>query len=242
MSLSDTFVDQPALEAATRDPYRNEKSIEFGFRARRFAEVQRLIQAILDEKGRCRHPRPWRHGSLLECRPGVHRSTTATGCASPWSTTKSRRSSGPISSTSSGAALPIPDLLRGRRFDLVHSNSVIEHVGVWRDMELFAANTRRLAPRYYVQTPNYWFAYEPHFRFPGFQYLPEPVRVRMIMRFALGFFSKVPDIEEARDIIHHHRLLSTRQMRGFSRTDGSSTRRSSGSTSRSSRCATSRHG
>jgi hypothetical protein len=32
------------------------------------------------------------------------------------------------------------------------------------------------------------------------------------MRFALGFFQRVGSLEEARDIIHHHRLLSTREM------------------------------
>ncbi|MDP3896894.1 MAG: class I SAM-dependent methyltransferase, partial [Mesorhizobium sp.] len=105
-----------------------------------------------------------------------------------------------------------PALFAGRSFDLVHSNSVIEHVGVWRDMEMFAANTRRLAQRYYVQTPNYWFPYEPHFRFPGFQYLPERVRAALIMRWSLGFFPRIMDRAEADDIIYHHRLLSTRQM------------------------------
>ncbi|WP_245417546.1 class I SAM-dependent methyltransferase [Aminobacter sp. AP02] len=106
-----------------------------------------------------------------------------------------------------------PRLFAGSQFDLVHSNSVIEHVGSWDRMCAFAENTKRLSSRYYVQTPNYWFPYEPHFRFPGFQYLPEKVRVALIMRYSLGFFRRIDDVAEARDIIHHHQLISTRQMR-----------------------------
>jgi hypothetical protein len=79
-------------------------------------------------------------------------------------------------------------------------------------MQMFAQNTRRLAPRYYVQTPNYWFPYEPHFRFAGFQYLPERLRAALIMRYSLGFFQRIADRAEADDIIYHHRLLSTAQM------------------------------
>ena len=105
-----------------------------------------------------------------------------------------------------------PDLLLDRGFDLVHSNSVVEHVGAWRDMQMSAANVRRLAPRYYVQTPNYWFPYEPHFRTVGFQYLPERMRVAMLQRFALGFYQKMSE-EDAWKVVRHHRLISTSQMR-----------------------------
>ena len=34
-----------------RDPYKNSKSVEFGFRAKRFEEIRSIIQTILDEKG-----------------------------------------------------------------------------------------------------------------------------------------------------------------------------------------------
>lgn len=201
----------PAALPVRANPYENRQSLEFRLRTRRVGKILSLIETILSEKGRCdildlggtetywliaedfvRRNRPRLSFTLVNVEDQQVRQRD-------------------LFDSIVGTATE-PGLLAGRRFDLVHSNSVIEHVGSWQGMEAFATNTRRLAPRFYVQTPNYWFPYEPHFRFPGFQYLPERVRVAMIMRRQLGFFPRINDRAEAENIVRHHQLLSTRQM------------------------------
>jgi 2-polyprenyl-3-methyl-5-hydroxy-6-metoxy-1,4-benzoquinol methylase len=78
-----------------------------------------------------------------------------------------------------GCDLPFPD----DEFDVAFSNSVIEHVPPERQA-LFAAEIRRVAHRYFVQTPNKWFLIEPHYQVPLFQFLP-----RRCQRFLNGHFS-----------------------------------------------------
>lgn len=82
-------------------------------------------------------------------------------------------------------------------FDIVHSNSVLEHVGRWDDMVSMANEIRRLAPRYFVQTPYFWFPIEPHARFPLLHWMPESWRYRIVMKRACGFWERQPDVGQA---------------------------------------------
>lgn len=74
-------------------------------------------------------------------------------------------------------------------FDVAFSNSVIEHMAPASQVA-FASEVRRVARRYYVQTPNYWFPVEPHYHLPGFQFLPEESRRWLNSRFTLGWQPK----------------------------------------------------
>jgi hypothetical protein len=98
-------------------------------------------------------------------------------------------------------------------FDIVHSNSVIEHLGSWRKMRQFSEEVRRLGHRYLVQTPNFWFPWEPHFGLPFFHFLPRPSRVALLMRRPCGFFDRCGDIWTALEAVDGVRLLDATMMR-----------------------------
>jgi Methyltransferase domain len=105
-------------------------------------------------------------------------------------------------------ALPFDD----NSFDIAFSNSVIEHVGDHADQKRMADEIRRVAARYWVQTPNYWFPLEPHYLVPGWQWLPTQLRVAILRRRTVGQLGRTPDPVEARAVVEHTRLLTRRQL------------------------------
>lgn len=97
-------------------------------------------------------------------------------------------------------------------FDLTHSNSVIEHVGMYSDMARFAAETARVGRAYYLQTPNFWFPLEPHYGVPFFHWLPAPTRLWCHTHMNVGF-AKRCGVDEAIARIDHTRIISRRLLR-----------------------------
>jgi hypothetical protein len=67
-----------------------------------------------------------------------------------------------------------------RSVDFIHSNSVIEHVGSWTDMNDMARELRRVGRAGWMQTPAWSFPIEPHFHTPFMHWFGAPMRARML--------------------------------------------------------------
>ena len=101
---------------------------------------------------------------------------------------------------------------RDQEFDALFSNSVIEHVGSMADQQRMASEIRRVAPRYFVQTPNRYFPLEPHFLLPLFQFYPRPLQIELVRRFSLGWMPRRPEYEDAEREVAQIRLMSGSEM------------------------------
>jgi hypothetical protein len=75
-----------------------------------------------------------------------------------------------------GCALPFRD----GSFDVVFSNSVIEHVGDAAKQARFATEVGRVGRAYWVQTPNRRYFLETHLLTPFVHWLPRAWQARMI--------------------------------------------------------------
>jgi ubiquinone/menaquinone biosynthesis C-methylase UbiE len=102
-----------------------------------------------------------------------------------------------------------------KSFSLVVSNSVIEHVGTIDDQKRMANEVKRVAQRYYIQTPNRYFPIEPHFLTPGFQFLPQWAKVWLVQHFRLGTYDIVKDRDHAVELVNEIRLMSGKEFRGM---------------------------
>jgi hypothetical protein len=110
-----------------------------------------------------------------------------------------------------GDARSMPEY-QDKEFDIVFSNSVIEHVGTFEDQARMAEEVRRVGQRYFLQTPNRFFPVEPHFLFPLFQFFPLWFKVLLIQNFNLGWRPRTQGYQAAKDLALSVQLLSKRQL------------------------------
>ncbi|MFG3200931.1 class I SAM-dependent methyltransferase [Streptomyces sp. NPDC048192] len=97
-------------------------------------------------------------------------------------------------------------------YDLVFSNSTIEHVGGPSQRRKFVAAVEQLAPLHWIQTPYRYFPVEPHFVAPGFQFLPLAARARLVRHWPL-VHSRPDSAESAMNAVIGIELLTRAEMR-----------------------------
>jgi hypothetical protein len=77
-------------------------------------------------------------------------------------------------------------------------------------MRQFSREVSRVADKYFVQTPNYWFPIEPHFMTLFFHWLPKPLRVWAMLKFSLGSEERRTTVDSAVRAVENARLLDKR--------------------------------
>jgi hypothetical protein len=107
------------------------------------------------------------------------------------------------------------DRFGDNEFEVIFSNSVIEHVGGLSDQRRVAGEIRRVGKRYFVQTPNRRFPVEPHTFFPFFQFLPVGLRIFLLRNLPLVYGGRIRDREEARRRVEGIRLMTGRELRAL---------------------------
>lgn len=100
-----------------------------------------------------------------------------------------------------------------KSFDICHSNSVIEHVGDFSRMELFASEMRRVSHSYYCQSPNYDFPIDPHFpSVPFFHKYPTALKAKMLRLLPIAYGGRAKTIEESYQMALSSCMLTCKQM------------------------------
>jgi predicted SAM-dependent methyltransferase len=102
-------------------------------------------------------------------------------------------------------------LCADKSFDVVFSNSVIEHLYTKSNQEKMANEIRRVGKYYFVQTPNKYFIIEPHYLLPGFQFLHPRIKYFLLTKTPLSR-GKFWDKQFAQQYIDEIRLLDKSEM------------------------------
>lgn len=116
--------------------------------------------------------------------------------------------------TVTGDACSLPESIRSARFDLVVSNSVIEHVGGHVQRQRFAEVVERSAARHWIQTPYRYFPVEPHWLFPCMQFLPLRIRAAITRHWPLSP-GRATNLRDAIENAASVELLSITEMRNY---------------------------
>lgn len=98
-------------------------------------------------------------------------------------------------------------------YDIVFSNSVIEHVGTWENQIRFAAEVRRAGKRLWIQTPAREFFIEPHYLTLFVHWFPKSVQRGVLRYFSLWGWLKQPSPAKVAATVDEIRLLTRAEVK-----------------------------
>jgi 2-polyprenyl-3-methyl-5-hydroxy-6-metoxy-1,4-benzoquinol methylase len=187
----------------------NPKSLGYKFRAKRLQEFEKLFFAqfsdlkkieILDVGGAAYF---WQHSALLS-HPGVRITLLNFNL---------EKTDSPALLSVQGDATNMQEFEDGS-FDLVFSNSVIEHLYTLKQQQKMASEILRVGKRYFIQTPNAYFPIESHYALPFAQYYPKGFLLFLLTKTKLSRFKKWSSAE-ASQYIAEIRLLNAQEMKSL---------------------------
>lgn len=98
--------------------------------------------------------------------------------------------------------------ISSKEYDVVFSNSVVEHVGTWSDQQAFAHEVRRVGKTLWIQTPAKECPIEPHYLAPFIHWLPKSTQKRLVRWLSVYGLLQRPSQSQADDFVDSIRLLS----------------------------------
>lgn len=101
------------------------------------------------------------------------------------------------------------------RFDLVFSNSLIEHVGGHQSFSKLAQVASKMAPRYLIQTPYRYFPIKPHWLLPDMQFMPMAPDFKTAAWWPLGHGWGCPQGRTFNEVQSTQLLTATEMKRYF---------------------------
>lgn len=109
-----------------------------------------------------------------------------------------------------GDAVAMPEF-GDKSFDLVFSNSVIEHVYTLENQKKMADEIMRVGNKYFIQTPNRRFPVEAHYALPYAQYMPKKFIYFLLTETKISRLNKWKP-EDAQQYLNEIRLLDEEQL------------------------------
>jgi Methyltransferase domain len=106
-------------------------------------------------------------------------------------------------------------LFKDVSYDLVFSNSVIEHLHTWENQVSFAKEAQRVGKSIWVQTPAREFFIEPHYVGPFIHWVPATLRAKLIPWVTVFGWIERPTRERVEDMVAEIRLLTFKEFKSL---------------------------